>query len=261
MEKNILKEKHESSILTYSNKQSINSRQKIYDMLNNYEGTNEEKERSLSLFIRGSSLARILAIAEIYKKIKKIPGGIFDVGTWRGQTAVLCENFRAIYEPLNFNRRIYCFDTFTGYKGFNSKDYKSNLYKNKTYNLNGQKYADFLNDLLIEHEKSNAMGHNNKKHKIIIGDVVKTIPQFFKDNPNQLIALAFADINVYTPLKKIIINLWERLAPNGILVFWQLTRESLLAEGKVYFENIQNKYPHELHLSEVYPGMCYLIKK
>ena len=256
-----MKKKHESSILTYSNKQSIKSRKNIYNMIDDYEGTIEEKERSLSLFIRGSSLARILAIAEVYKLIIKIPGCILDIGTWRGQTAVLCENFRAIYEPLNFNRRIYCFDTFTGYSGFSTKDYKSDLYKDKSYSLNGEKYAQFLNKLLIEHEKSNAMGHNNKKHKVIMGDVVKTIPKFFKDYPNQFISLAFIDINVYLPLKKIILNILDRLAPNGVLVFWQLTRESLMAEGSIYFEFIQNKYPHTLHQSHVYPGLCYIIKK
>ena len=256
-----LKKKHESSILTYSNKESLKSREKIFKYMNEYQSTPEEKERSLPLFLRSSSLARILAIQEIYSSIISTPGCIFDVGTWRGQTAVICENLRAIYEPLNFNRRIYCFDTFNGYKGFTSKDKNSRLYKDKSYSLSGIEYADFLSNLLIEHEKSNAMGHNNKKHKVILGDCVKTIPSFFEDYPNQIISLAFLDINAYEPLKKIIHKIWDRIVPNGILVFWQLTRESILAEGAIYFEKLQNKYNHELCQSKIYPGLCYLIKK
>lgn len=85
--------------------------------MNGYASTPEEKERSLGLFLRGSLLARILAVAHIYQQIVEIPGIVFDIGTWRGQTAVLCENFRAIYEPLHFNRRIVCFDTFEGMPG------------------------------------------------------------------------------------------------------------------------------------------------
>ena len=76
-----------------------------------FKWNDSEKERSLGLFIRGSLLARIVAIQELYLKIIDLPGSIYDIGTWRGQTAVLCENFRAIYEPLNFKRKIICFDT------------------------------------------------------------------------------------------------------------------------------------------------------
>ena len=103
---------HESSVMTYSSSNSLDARMQIFNLMNAYQASEEEKERSLGLFLRGSLLARIFATADIYKQIVDIPGAVFDVGTWRGQTAVLCENFRAIFEPLHFNRRIICFDTF-----------------------------------------------------------------------------------------------------------------------------------------------------
>lgn len=72
-----------------------------------------------------------------------LPGAILDLGTWRGQTAVLCENFRAILEPLNFQRRIHAFDTFTGYTGFAEHDTRDRkLFSDGTYSLSGE-YADF----------------------------------------------------------------------------------------------------------------------
>ena len=146
-----MKKQHESSLLSFSDKESISSRKKIFKMMERFNGTEEEKERSLPLFLRGSSLARIFGIQSIYEKIRTIPGSIFDVGTWRGQTAIICENLRAIYEPLNFNRRIFLFDTFKGYEGFSGKDRKSNVYKNGTYSV-GVEYAKYLEELLIEHE-------------------------------------------------------------------------------------------------------------
>src|SRR5262245_16739198 len=121
--------KHESSVITYSNDTSLNARTELFDLLNSYPGTTEEKERSLCLFIRGSLLARIFAIRELYEKIVGYPGVIIDLGTWRGQTAVICENLRAIFEPLHFNRRIVCFDTFEGYVGFSDKDKATELHK------------------------------------------------------------------------------------------------------------------------------------
>jgi hypothetical protein len=103
---------YDQKAFTYSTDESINSRDELYNLLYCYQAPKDEKERSLALFLRGSQLARILAIQEIYLKIIGIPGSIMDFGTWRGSTAVLCENYRAIYETLNFQRYIYAFDTF-----------------------------------------------------------------------------------------------------------------------------------------------------
>lgn len=256
-----MKNAHESSALTYSTSESVDARSEIFRLMNTYQSTDEEKERSLGLFLRGSLLARIFAITDIYKQIVDIPGAIFDIGTWRGQTAVLCENLRSIYEPLHFNRRIVCFDTFEGYKGFSDKDKATNLHKDGTYEVGGDDYAEFLRHLLVQHEKSNAMGHNHGKHSVITGDCRETIPQYFTENPNAFLALAFFDVNAYDPTLKAFEQVYARLAPGGIIAFWQLTRNSIQAEARVYTEHVLSKYPHTLHRTPTYPGLCYLVKK
>lgn len=250
---------HESAVVSYSAPESIDARMQIFRLMNAYEATDEEKERSLGLFLRGSLLARLLAIADIYRRIVDIPGSIFDVGTWRGQTAVVCENLRAIFEPLHFNRRIVCFDTFEGYKGFSDKDKATKLHRDGTYALS-EDYAEFLRRLLVLHEKSNAMGHNHGKHQVIKGDCRETIPRFFADNPHEYLALAFFDVNSYEPTLQAFEPVWGRLVPGGVVAFWQLTRNTIPAEGRVYAENILGRYPHTLHRSATYPGLCYLVK-
>lgn len=251
---------HESTIITYSSDDSISARKELFTIMNNYPATDEEKERSLGLFIRGSLLARIIAIADIYEKIVAKPGIVIDLGTWRGQTAVLCENLRAIHEPLHLNRRIVCFDTFVGYKGFSEKDHSTGLHKDGTYGVGGENYAALLARLLMLHERNNAMGHNHGKHKVIPGDCRQTLPKFFKDFPNEVVALAFFDVNSYEPSKMAFDAIFERLIPGGIVAFWQLTRDVIPAEAMVYAEHILNKRSHELFRSPYYPGLCYLIK-
>lgn len=251
---------HESAVVSYSDSESVLARKEIYRLMNTYRATEDEKERSLGLFLRGSLLARILAITDIYKKIVDIPGAIFDVGTWRGQTAVVCENLRAIYEPLHFNRRIVCFDTFEGYQGFSEKDRATALHKDGTYGVGGDDYAELLRHLLVQHEKCNAMGHNNGKHMVIKGDCRETIPGFFAENPNEYVALAFFDVNSYEPTLKAFEDVWAKLVPGGIVAFWQLTRNTIPAEARVYAEHILSGYGHTLHRTQTYPGLCYLTK-
>lgn len=252
---------HESAVVSYSDAESIRARKDIFNIMNEYPATDDERERSLGLFLRGSLLARILAIADIYRMIVDIPGAILDIGTWRGQTAVLCENLRAIYEPLHFNRRIVCFDTFEGYQGFSDKDKATRLHRDGTYGVGGEDYADLLRHLLQLHEKCNAMGHNNGKHSVIKGDCRETLPGFFREFPNEYVALAFFDVNSYDPTLKAFEAVWERLVPGGVVAFWQLTRNTIPAEARVYSEKILPIYKHTLHRASTYPGLCFLVKQ
>src|SRR5258708_11166152 len=168
---------HESAVVSYSSGESIDARMQIFGLLSAYRATDEEKERSLGLFLRGSLLARILAIADLYQRIVDIPGVILDVGTWRGQTAVLCENLRAIFEPLHFNRRIVCFDTFEGYKGFSAKDKATKLHRDGTYALSGKDYAEFLRRMIVAHDERQTLGHTPPPQHAVPGEVPATPPR------------------------------------------------------------------------------------
>ena len=148
--------------------------------------------------MRGSLLARIFAIRELYEKIVMKPGIIIDLGTWRGQTAVVCENLRAIFEPLHFNRRIVCFDTFQGYIGFSEQDKATELHNDGTYRV-ASRLRQVSHRLLVLHEKNNAMGHNHGKHKVVQGDCRVTLPQYLNEHPHELVALAFFDLNSFEP--------------------------------------------------------------
>ena len=255
-----MSQEHESVKLSYSPPEAVGVRSELFHLLRTYQASEEETERSLGLFLRGSLLARFFAISDLYRQIVGLPGCVLDVGTWRGQTAVLCENLRAIFEPLHFNRRVICFDTFEGYKGFSEKDQATELHRDGTYALSGAAYAEYLANLLVLHEKANAMGHNHGKHQVIAGDCRQTIPRFFEDRPGELVALAFFDLNSYEPTLEAFQQVWARLVPGGIVAFWQLTRDNVRAEGRVYAEQILGKVPHTLHRAATYPGLCHLVK-
>lgn len=251
---------HESSIITNSAPDQIEARKALFELLNHYPATPEELERSLGLFIRGSLLARILATFEIYQKIVPHPGAIVDMGTWRGQTAVLCENFRAILEPLNFQRRIHAFDTFTGYSGYAKDDPRNTqLYSDGTYSLPAD-YAKLLEHVLQLHERNNAMGHMHGKHHVWAGDCRETFSAFEQQFPGEMIALAWFDLNVFEPTRTTFEHIMQRLIPGGVIAFWQLTRGSEIpAEGMHYLSDVLGNYPHQIHRTAAYPSLSYLV--
>ena len=104
------------------------------------------------------------------------------------------------------------------------------------------------------------MGHNHGKHRVIAGDCRKTVPQFFAEHPSEIVALAFFDLNSYEPTLEAFEQVWARLVPGGIVAFWQLTRDTIPAEGRVYAEQILGKFPHRIQRAATYPGLCYLLK-
>ena len=251
---------HESAKITQSDNEMISNRNKIFEMLQTINFSNEEKERLLTMFIRSSKLARIFGIFEIYNKISNVPGSILDIGTWRGETMVICENLRAILEPFNKQRRIFGFDTFEGYKGFKENETKSDLHNEGTYNVE-KGYEKLLQELIGYHEGNNVMGHL-KIHKVIKGDIRKTLPDFMLKNDNEIIALAFFDLNNYEPTSSSFKEVYKRLVKGGIVGFWQLTRdpEIVSAEGKFYNDYI-SKLPFTIRKSNYYPSLSYIIKE
>ncbi|MFT3752551.1 MAG: class I SAM-dependent methyltransferase [Paludibacter sp.] len=250
---------HESSLITTASDDQVRARRELFSLLKSYPATEEETERSLGLFLRGSLLARLLATFEIYRQIVPIPGAIMDMGTWRGQSAVLCENFRAILEPLNFQRRIHAFDTFTGYAGFADGDSRiKSAFSDGTYAL-PDSYAELLAQLLQIHERNNALGHMHGKHRVWAGDCRETLKSFEQEFPGETIALAWFDMNAYAPTEAAFQVIRKRLVPGAIVAFWQMTRAELSAEGAHYLQAIRSQIPHTLHHSPLYPSLCYLV--
>ncbi|HEY0613851.1 MAG TPA: TylF/MycF/NovP-related O-methyltransferase [Candidatus Elarobacter sp.] len=251
---------HESIRISLSPEASLESRSRIHAMIDTFPGSLDERERSLGLFLRGSLLARIMATAEIYRSIVGLPGSIFDIGTWRGQTAVLCENFRAIYEPLNLTRRVVAFDTFSGYAGFGPEDRPTEIHRDGTYDVGGERYEDYLAELLRLHESSNVLGHIYGKHRLVRGDVRETLPAWLDEHRNEIVALAFLDVNAVEPTRASIEALWPRLVPGGKIAIWQLVQHRIPAEGIVYASEVLGRLPHRLSYAPTYPGLCIVEK-
>ncbi|MGZ3699601.1 MAG: dTDP-6-deoxy-L-hexose 3-O-methyltransferase, partial [Bdellovibrionota bacterium] len=176
------------------------ARRQLLDYFEKSPLNKEDLLFNLGLYVRSSLLVKFLVLNKLYERIKTIPGNIIEFGTWWGQNLVLFENLRAIHEPFNKQRRIIGFDTFGGYTGLSDKDKASEVWSTGSYST-GKGHKDYLAELLAVHEAGNILGHVQGVHELIEGDIRKTAPQFFKDSPETLVALAYFDVGLYEPTR------------------------------------------------------------
>ncbi len=194
----------------------MQQRETLYRLFENAPIPVDQLVMHLGLYMRSSALAKILFLNEIYERILDVPGSIFEFGCWLGQNIVVFENLRAIYEPFNQNRRVVGFDTFGGYASATKIDGESSVISGGGYALSDG-YPDYLRQLIAYHESNNILSHISK-HSIVQGDVVKSVPKFLKDNPGEMIALAYFDLALYEPTRACLQAIRPRLVPGSVLL-------------------------------------------
>ena len=133
----------EKNLETKATQEQMLHWEKLYELYDKQLIPQQELFSNFGLFLKTSSLAKILFLNEIYEHISTIPGDIVEFGSWWGQNLITFENLRAIYEPFNKNRHIIGFDTFSGYRGFSNKDKKGSMVKEGNFSTT-KKYYDYL---------------------------------------------------------------------------------------------------------------------
>ena len=189
------------------------------------------------LFASRQLVTEIVTRIKIFEKILDVQGDIIECGTFQGNNLMLFAHLSSVFEPYSFNRKIYGFDTFEGFKSiskYDPKDINENTFSNA--NLNILKKAINLFDL------NRSVGHINKIN-IIKGDATKTIPNFYKKNKNLLISLLYIDFDIFEPTKTALDVFASSVVKGGIIVFDQINYDKFRGESlafKNYFK--ANKY-------------------
>lgn len=219
----------------------------LYNLFNERPLHDYDFFNNLGLYMKTSELAKILFLDEVYRHILDIPGVILEFGVWWGQNLSVFENLRAIYEPFNKNRRIVGFDTFTGYRSFSKLDKKNNVFSEGNYGV-PEGYKSYLEKIISFHETNNVL-ENIKKHSLIQGDVIKTVPKFFKSNPETIIALAYFDMGLYKPTKFTIGEIKPHLIPGSVIMFDELNEPESPGET-IAFKEMFNDLKYSIKKSK-----------
>lgn len=179
----------------------------------------EIKLENFPKYVRRQKLKRFLALYEIFKMILPVKGSIVECGVFKGFGLMSWAKLSTILEPENLTRRVYGFDTFSGFPDVGQKD-KNAVVEHAAGELAADSY-DELQQLITEYDRDRFLRHLWKV-RLIKGDLVDTVPQFVKDNPHLLVSLLFLDVDLFEPTAVAIKAFVPRMPRGAVIAFDEL---------------------------------------
>lgn len=180
----------------------------------------EKKLENFPKYVRRQNLTRFLALYEIYKRVLPVKGSIIECGVFRGFGTMTWAKLSAILEPVNLTRRIYGFDSFSGFPSLAQVDRVGVAASVQEGDLFADSEQELM-ELSAINDSTRFLGHVPKV-KLIKGDATHTIPSFVQDNPHLLVSLLFMDFDLYEPTKAALEHLVPRMPKGAILAFDEL---------------------------------------
>ena len=183
-------------------------------------GSTIQKLENFSKYIPRQRFTEILAKYEIFKKVLNIHGSVVELGVLFGGGLMTWHQISTILEPINYNRPIIGFDTFSGFPSLSAEDELSTANEAKVGGLAVDSYEDLLKCIKI-HDLNRFLNHFPKTH-LVKGDATETIPKYVKENPELVVSLLYLDADIYGPTKVAIETLLPRMPKGAIICFDEL---------------------------------------
>jgi Macrocin-O-methyltransferase (TylF) len=201
----------------------------------------ESKMENFPKYTRRQDMTRFLALYEIFKRALHIKGSIIECGVYQGFGVMTWAKLSAILEPVNLTRRIYGFDTFSGFPELSPKDRSAANTHLRAGELAADAYEE-IKELAAIHDSTRFLGHIPKV-TLIKGDAVQTIPGFITEHPHLVVSLLFLDFDLYEPTKAALEHFLPRMPKGAIIAFDQLDNPLWPGETQAMLEVFGGRSP------------------
>lgn len=229
----------------YNQKSNLNDNQQIYEIYNSFISSSERK-----VFFK--MLWRI----KFWEMTKDIHGDIIECGVFKGIGLILWLKLLEMEHPHSIKKVI-------GFDFFNP-DFVNNL-SNHDKNAMSQVFKRDKklkkSDTSIENVKEKIIqaGIKNNKFDLVKGDISITSLDYIKDKPGLRISLLYLDLDLEKPTYDALNTFWERVVPNGIIVFdeyaYHIWSESNAVDRFIKEKNLK------LFNTNIETPTAYIIKK
>ena len=180
----------------------------------------QAKLENFPKYVPRQHLKRFLAMYEIFKLVLPVKGSVVDCGVYRGFSLMAWAKLSTILEPENLTRRIYGFDTFTGFPSLSHQDRTPKAASEQGDFETPDSYQELVS-LIREYDKDRFLGHIPKV-ELIRGDSAQTIPEFVGKSGHLVVSLLFLDFDLYEPTKAALEHFVPRMPKGAVLAFDEL---------------------------------------
>ncbi len=243
------------AIITFGGPKELEHRRELHSLFRACPMPEDELLGNLGLFLTPQTLSRILFMDFLYRKSIEVQGIIMEFGCRWGQNLALWSSLRGIYEPYNRLRKVVGFDSFEGFLGASEADGTHPGVVAHNYGVTPG-YEAYLEEILKKQEMESPPSQA-RKHELRKGDVRETVGQYFKENPETIIALAYFDMDLYEPTLSCLRAIQDRITCGTVLGFDELNEhafpgETLAVQEALGLRRISVKrYPHYVRGSYV----------
>jgi hypothetical protein len=211
---------------------------------------------NLGLFMSRQSLSRMLFMHELYRLSMPVHGIVMEFGTRWGQNVSLFSNFRGIYEPYNYNRKIVAFDTFEGFASTDAKDGRDPIIRDGAYAVTAG-YETYLKAVLEYHESESPLSHI-PKHELVKGDCSITLANYLTEHPETMVSLAYIDVDLYEPTKNCLSMLRNHVTKGTVIGFDELNFPAFPGET-IALREVLGLDRYAIRRSPLSPTASYLV--
>lgn len=238
-----------------STSREVNYRGDLETLFVNARGSQVEKLENFPCYVPRQSLARFLCLSEIFRMALHVQGDVMECGVNWGGGLMTFAQLSAILEPVNLQRRVVGFDTFSGFESVSAEDEHA-VIKTSERRTGGYK-ADSLDDLretVALFDANRFIGHIQKV-ELVAGDVAKTVPAYLEREPQTVVSLLHLDLDLYEPTKVCIEHFVPRMPKGAVIVFDELNNRTWPGETKAVMEALGlpklriQRFTYEPHVS------------
>jgi len=209
---------------------------KLEDYFNNSIGSTLDKLSNFTKYIPRQDLTSFIFKYEIFKKILNVHGSIMECGVFLGGGLMTFAHLSSILEPLNHQREIIGFDTFSGFTKLTNQDLGSSSTFARKGGLKADSYADLKKCISLF--DSNRFLNHISKIKLVKGDISKTMPRYLRENPHTVVSLLYLDVDIYKPTKTALKCIVPRMPKGAIIAFDELNNKGFVGETLATIDTI-----------------------
>lgn len=194
------------------------------------------KMQNFAKYVPRQVLSRFVLREEMFRRVLTTQGSIVECGVLGGGGLMMWAHLSAIFEPLNYQRKVIGFDTFAGFAEISDEDKTSESSLLHRGDLACDSYDDIMKAAGI-FDKNRFLG-GMPKVELVRGDIKETVPEYLRQKPETLVSLLYLDVDLFEPTKVAIEHFVPRMPKGAVLAFDELNDRGWPGETVAVLQSI-----------------------